>query len=133
MKADTKGIGRRLKYLREYSGLSRERFGCLFDSEEGTVYHWENGNCIPRTVKLMNISMYFDISLDCILCGRVMNDNMLEKQLCVSNDFPFSHGLGRIIRQYNALSSPNKERLMGYLDALSLCAEERYVRDQIDF
>jgi len=116
---DAKNIGKRLKFLREYSGLSRKRFGSLFDSEESTVYQWEHGYCVPRLVKLMNVSMYFGVSLDCLLCGKAMNDHMLEKQLCESNDLPFPDSASRIISRYNALSASDKDRLIGYLDALS--------------
>jgi transcriptional regulator with XRE-family HTH domain len=119
LKTDTQGIGKRLKRLREYSGLSRKMFGNLFDSEAGTVYQWEYGYCVPRLVKVMNISMYFGISLDCILCGRAADNNLLENQICGPNPTPFSSGAGRIVNRYNALSSHDKDRLLGYLDALS--------------
>jgi transcriptional regulator with XRE-family HTH domain len=119
LKADTKSIGGRLKFLREYSGLSRKRFGNLFGSEESTVCQWEHGYFVPRLVKVMNISTYFGISLDCILCGRAVNDNVLEKQLCESGSPRVHAGAGRIINLYNALSDSDKDRLTGYLEALS--------------
>ena len=48
-----------------------------------------------------------------------MSDNILEKQLCGLADFPSHSDTNQIIGQYNALSTHNKERLIGYLDALS--------------
>ena len=105
--------------LRQYSGLSRKAFGALFRSKESTVYQWEQGFCIPRLAKLINISVHFGISMDCILCGRAANDNMLEKHLCEPSDFPFAGGVSYVMKRYQALSAGGKERLIGYLDALS--------------
>ncbi|MCL2030806.1 MAG: helix-turn-helix domain-containing protein [Oscillospiraceae bacterium] len=119
MKADTKSIGNRLKSLREYSGLTKKDFGTLFRSKESTVYQWENGCCVPRLAKLINIATYFGISLDCILCGRVVNDHILESHLCGLGELPFSSATSRIISRYNTLSARDRERLIGYLDALS--------------
>lgn len=124
MKTDTKSIGKRLKYLREYSGLSRERFGRLFDSEEGTVGAWETGRCVPRLAKLISISIYFDISLDCLLSGKAMGESLLEESLSlIFRDNAYvrarARGTGQMISRYNSLSDKNKERLVGYLDALS--------------
>ena len=122
MRTDAKKIGKRLKTLREYSGLSRREFGELFRSKESTVYQWEYGYCIPRTTKLMNISAHFGISLDCILCGRAEKGNALEKLLCGTEEPDRAasfYSANRIIGQLNALPDQYKERLIGYLDALS--------------
>jgi transcriptional regulator with XRE-family HTH domain len=120
---DSKKIGKRLKLLREYNGLSHREFGILFLSEESTVRQWEYGYCVPRLVKLMNISAYFGVSLDCILCGKALSGNALEQMLCEGEKIIGFQGPGRVMRQYNALSSRRKERLAGYLDAL--CRENR--------
>ena len=120
MKTDVKIIGKRLNILREYSGLSRMEFGKLFQSKESTVYQWEHGYCIPRLVKLMNISVHFGVSLDCILHGKAANDNVLEKQMCKTEAKPaLTYNANGITAQLNALPARHRERLIGYLDALT--------------
>ena len=112
-----------MKFLREHSGLSREAFGRLFDSKEGTVGAWEAGRCVPRLAKLISISSYFDISLDCLLSGHAVGKNDLEESLSfISGDDEYVHthvrGTGQLMSRYNALPDKNKEHLLGYLDAL---------------
>ena len=121
MITDADKIGKRLRALREYSGLSRQEFGALFRSKENTVYQWEHGYCVPRLVKLLNISAYFDVSLDCILCGRVVSESALEKLLGRAVEPArgvFSPGAGQLLTQFHTLSAQRRERLLGYLDAL---------------
>ena len=53
-----------------------------------------------------------------------MGQSVLEESLSlISRDNEYVHararGTGQLIRQYNSLSDKNKERLLGYLDALS--------------
>ncbi len=68
----------------------------------------------------MNISVYFGVSLDCLLCGRAANGNATEKALCAEEHPQYiPGGAGQVMRQFNALPKHHKERLMGYLDALS--------------
>jgi transcriptional regulator with XRE-family HTH domain len=115
---DAKNIGIRLKNIRKYSGLSRLDFGKLFNSEESTVYQWERGYCVPRLVKLFNISGYFGLSLDCILRGKAISDNALEKNLSGIAEPIFLHNEGQFLSKFLTLSDHNRERMMGYLDAL---------------
>lgn len=109
--------------MREHSGLSRREFGKLFHSRESTVCEWENGHCIPRMLKLMNISVYFGVSLDCILSGKATGESMLEEILSKVDEAEPSEPVrsyyaGQFIAQFNSLPNKHKERLIGYLDAL---------------
>jgi transcriptional regulator with XRE-family HTH domain len=118
-----KNIGKRIRFLREYSGLSRTEFGGLFNSKESTVYEWESGRSIPRLAKLINISAYFSVSLDCLLNGRMACEGVLEERLSQTAEtetfeIARSHGAGQLVAKFNSLSSRRKERLIGYLDAL---------------
>jgi transcriptional regulator with XRE-family HTH domain len=122
LKSEAKKIGKRLQILREHSELSRKDFGKLFHSGESTVYHWEHGYCTPKLVKLIHISMHFGVTLDCLLCGRAAKDDALEKQLCETAEPAkpvSSYSASRMTSHFNALPSEQKERLIGYLDALS--------------
>ena len=92
----------------------------MFSSRESSVRQWEHGYCIPRLIKLMNISMYFGVSLDCILCGRPVNDSLLELHLSGADENQdILPPIKKLISKFNALSDSRKERILGYLDALS--------------
>ena len=118
---DKMDIGGRLQMLREYSGLSRKEFGILFASKENTVYEWEHGGYVPRLSKLLSVSVYFGVSLDWLLSGRLAVESSVERLLGVTPG-PLtsrqSMGIGQLIGQYHSLSNRHKERLLGYLDAL---------------
>jgi hypothetical protein len=78
----------------------------------------ERGYCVPRLAKLINISDYFGVSLDCILRGRAIRDNALEKNLCGTAEPLYFHSEGQLLSKFLTLSDRNRERMMGYLDAL---------------
>ena len=108
--------------------MSREAFGAQFDSEASTVYQWEYGRSIPLLPKLLAIATYFNVSLDSILNGKLQGSTMLERRLSAGDDseefdVASSDYTGRVIAQFNSLSNSGKERLLGYLDALSRLEE----------
>jgi len=86
------------------------------------VYEWENGRCVPQILKLMNMAMYFGVSLDCILIGRKIGQNVLEEKLSrvAETEKPDDAAChpGELLIRFNALSDLRRERLIGYLDAL---------------
>lgn len=111
-----------MRLLRTYSGLTREEFGVLFHSKESTVSSWECGRAVPRLHKLIRISDYFNVSLDCILSGRAITENTLETRIA-SMEAPVlpgipSHHTSQFIARINLLPSNHRERLIGYFDAL---------------
>ena len=98
-------------------------FGSLFCSKEGTVYEWEKGRSVPMLFKLINISAYFGVSLDCLVNGKTAGDNVLEARLvqpmrAEAFESVLAQGFGRVMSRFHTLPSHNKERLVGYLDAL---------------
>ena len=87
------------------------------------MYEWEKGRRVPRFNKLVNISAYFGISLDCLVSGKASDSNILEEVLSrIAGDkiYEMSHSqsVGQFIHKFHALSGGHKERLIGYLDAL---------------
>ncbi len=109
-----------------YSGLSRKEFGKRFGSKENTVYQWECGRFAPKLPKLLAISQYYNVSLDSIVCGRALGESILEKRINSastvnpeSSDILERNYTDQIMAQFNALTNTHKERLIGYLDALS--------------
>jgi transcriptional regulator with XRE-family HTH domain len=91
---------------------------------ESTVCEWENGRCVPRLAKLVNISACFGVSLDSILCGRPAYGNELEALVCATQEPAAAQSgsnymsAGKLLRLFQTLPDRDKERLAGYLDAL---------------
>ena len=84
---------------------------------------WETGHSVPRLFKLINISAYFDVSLDCLLNGKTAGENILENRLhqiekADTFELAEARGVGRFMYRFNSLSAGGKDRLTGYLDAL---------------
>ena len=87
------------------------------------MYEWEKGRSVPMLFKLMNIAAYFGVSLDCLVNGKVANDNALEARLLQAEEAEAlgtaqALGVSRLMSRFHALPGHNKERLVGYLDAL---------------
>ena len=91
------------------------------------MYEWEKGRRVPRFNKMMNISVYFGISLDCLVSGKAADYNILEERLSrLDKDETYevnrSQSVGQLIHKFHSLSGGYKERLIGYLDGL--CRED---------
>ena len=66
--------------------------------------------------------------MECVLSGRATGESILEMKLSRATGAGTygterSFHVGQFINRYNALSSRQKERLLGYLDAL--CSEKK--------
>ena len=64
--------------LRTDAHLSQQQFATLFGVSRQSIQKWENGASVPELSKLIEISKYFDISLDALILG---NDNRLVEEL----------------------------------------------------
>lgn len=60
-------IGRQIAELRKKQGLTQEAFGERFHVTRQTVSNWENGKSYPELQTLVELSEYFEISLDVLL------------------------------------------------------------------
>lgn len=72
--------------------------------------------------KLVNIASYYGLSMDFIISGQTAGKNALEQDLnqATANEptIPFYSRSGTFISRFHALPSQQKERVIGYLDAL---------------
>ena len=64
--------------LRTNAHLSQQQFAALFDVSRQAIQKWESGASVPELTKLVEISKYFDISLDALILG---NDTRLVEEL----------------------------------------------------
>lgn len=64
------GIDRMIQKLRCGAKLSQEQFASLFGVSRQSVQKWESGASVPELSKIIEISKYFDISLDALVLNR---------------------------------------------------------------
>ncbi|MBQ8427921.1 MAG: helix-turn-helix transcriptional regulator [Clostridia bacterium] len=63
-----KGIGRRIKEIRQENKLSQKQFGELLSVSQDTVSLWENEKSLPAAEFIIAIAKIFNVSADYILC-----------------------------------------------------------------
>ena len=59
----------KLYELRRKSGLSQEQLSEQLNVSRQAISKWESGQSVPETEKLLAISSFFDVSLDCLMKG----------------------------------------------------------------
>ena len=64
--------------LRTKAKMSQEQFATLFQVSRQSVQKWESGTSVPELSKIIEISKYFDISLDAMILNR---DNRVTEEL----------------------------------------------------
>ena len=70
-------ISDKIYKLRAALSMSQEQFANLFNVSRQSVQKWEKGSSTPELSKLIEISKYFDISLDALLLER--DTRMIEE------------------------------------------------------
>ena len=73
----------KIKFLREYNGLTQEAFGELFNVSDKTVSKWEKDNGTPTFQAAKEIADYFGITLDYLLSDKVITetDEIINRDL----------------------------------------------------
>lgn len=61
----------KLYELRRKSGLSQEQLAEQLNVSRQAISKWESGQSVPETEKLLAISAFFDVSLDCLMKGDI--------------------------------------------------------------
>ena len=69
MKNNTFGIN--LKTLRQLKGISQRKLGDDLNVCNQTISFWENGSREPDLDTLIQIAVYFDVSLDSLLLEKI--------------------------------------------------------------
>ena len=70
-KIDKNAVGRRIREIRFYKGLTLEAFGKLFGASKGNVQQWEDGISLPNKERLATISKIADMTVNELLYGSV--------------------------------------------------------------
>ena len=83
-------LSEKLYMLRKKSGLSQEQLAEQLNVSRQAISKWESGQSIPESDKLITISQYFNVTLDCLLKEDaekdVSSDNVQEDNSLQSPD-----------------------------------------------
>ncbi len=78
MKTDS--IGKKIKSLRENSGLEAQKLASELSVGKSTLSNWENDRRTPDTDTLIKIANYFEVSVDYLL-GRTDERNLNKEKI----------------------------------------------------
>lgn len=76
---DQKKIGQFLKSLRKEKGITQEQFSQILGVSNRSVSRWENGINMPDFDVVIEITQYFEISVDEFLDGE-REEEMIDKK-----------------------------------------------------
>jgi len=80
-------IGKRLKELRLTNGLTQDDLGKILNVSKSTICFYEKEVRIPSLQNLIDISDYFEVTIDYLL-GRdvLIKDEKTQKNIFISNE-----------------------------------------------
>ena len=78
MKNKKMNFGENLHKLRKERNISQEQLAEELNVSRQTIGKWENGVTYPETECLIQISDFFEVSIDFLLKGTVMDSNIME-------------------------------------------------------
>ena len=73
-------FGENLQKLRKEKNISQEQLAEELNVSRQTIGKWENGITYPETECLIQISDYFEVSIDTLLKGTVTDSNTMESE-----------------------------------------------------
>lgn len=98
-------LDKELKRLRKEKGVTQECLAKKICVSIQTINKWENGKCLPDAINLLNISQFYDISLDVLMKNEIPKKMIKEKE---SNRY-----INRFIRKKisNSLKLLNRKKI----------------------
>jgi len=87
-------LGKKLKEVRDKSGLTMEEFGRLFDVGRITISRWEKGKKVPDLDALIKIAERFNKPLDFFVKEEFPSKDLLES---LGYDVGFKKGYAEAI------------------------------------
>lgn len=73
-------IGKFIAELRKAAGLTQEQLGEKMGVTNKTVSRWETGSYMPGIDTMLELSKFFGINLNELLCGERLTDEEFRKQ-----------------------------------------------------
>ena len=74
-------FGENLQKLRKRKNISQERLAEELGVSRQTIGKWENGTTYPETECLIQISDFFDVSIDTLLKGTIAEESAAEENI----------------------------------------------------
>ncbi len=74
-----------LKHLRIQSGMTQEELAKKLEKDYSTIGKWELGQRSPIMIDVIKVSELFNVSLETLINGSVINDKNQEKNSNESN------------------------------------------------
>lgn len=101
----------KLLELRNEKGLSQRQMAKILNISQGTYNNWENENTQPSVEQLIQMSKFFDVSVDFLIgnsedMGGVVHLKHLNKRE------------EQILAHFNSLSGDQQDALLSFLDKL---------------
>ena len=78
MRNNKMNFGENLQKLRKEKNISQEQLAEELNVSRQTIGKWENGVTYPETECLIQISDFFEVSIDTLLKGTVTDSNITE-------------------------------------------------------
>lgn len=78
MRNSKMNFGENLQKLRKEKNISQEQLAEELNVSRQTIGKWENGVTYPETECLIQISDFFEVSIDTMLRGTVTDSNVVE-------------------------------------------------------
>lgn len=102
----------RIKELREEKGISQLQLSKEINTTQRSISRWENGEVEPPVSAVCLIADYFNVSLN-YLCGKD------DGEFLTAYVKPLNEEEKILLKKFNTLNEKDKNKLLGYLDALS--------------
>lgn len=111
-------IGARIKELRNLVKISQEELADKIKVSRGNVGDWERGRAKPGAEALLLLSKFFNVSVDWILTGEMLQNTDL-----------FSQGYGKeisprdleLLAKFHQLTPRDQIKAEGFIEGLLYC------------
>ena len=113
-------ISKRLKNLRIENGLTQTELGERLNIGQATIACYENGQREPHISILIAYADFFECSID-YLTGRTddFGNIVINFDNTKKGEFTLTSTERDLLTKFNKLNGNNKNKLIGYLDALT--------------
>lgn len=110
-------IGERILMFMERQGITQKEFSEKAGIGQSTISDWKTKKTNPSSDKIMLISEILGVSAEELLSGKdtVHRKGRDSEVYVIDKDSE----IGRIVTNYGELDSAGRERLLGYLNALT--------------
>lgn len=108
-------ISERIFELIKDRGMTQKEFSEKTGIPQSTISDWKHKNLNPSSDKIINISQVLQVSVYDLLAASEKNDSNHVDYICIDKNSKESY----LIEIYRDLQESQRERLIGYAEALA--------------